>query len=151
MIEKEETIPKMGNLQLIEGLEIGTEKLPSTVEQLSEKSERSLKTVDFGMQSNVQSNSEEIIEVEEIEGADKLYKLKVDLGTETRTLVAGMKPYYTKEELEGKKCVVFTNLEPRKIMGIESHGMILAASNGDRSEVKLLQSEGALELGSKIS
>ena len=65
MIEKEETIPKMSNLQLIEGLEIGTEKLPSTVEQLSEKSERSLKTVDFGMQSNVQSNSEEIIEIEE--------------------------------------------------------------------------------------
>lgn len=93
----------------------------------------------------------EIIEVEEIEGADKLYKLKVDLGTETRTLVAGMKPYYTREELEGKKCVVFTNLEPRKIMGIESHGMILAASNGDKSEVKLLQAEGALELGSKIS
>ena len=107
--------------------------------------------VQFDEWSKLDLRTAEIIEVEEIEGADKLYKLKVDLGTETRTLVAGMKPYYTKEELEGKKCVVFTNLEPRKIMGIESHGMILAASNGDRSEVKLLQSEGALELGSKIS
>jgi methionyl-tRNA synthetase len=93
----------------------------------------------------------EIAEVGDIEGADKLYKLRVDLGTETRTLVAGMKPYYTKNELEGKRCIVFMNLEPKTIMGIESHGMILAASNGDKSEVKLLQAEGALDLGSKIS
>ena len=93
----------------------------------------------------------EIAEVENIEGADKLYKLKVDLGIETRTLVAGIKPYYTKNELEGKRCIVFMNLEPKTIMGIESHGMILAASNGDKSEVKLLQAEGALDLGSKIS
>lgn len=93
----------------------------------------------------------EIISVEEIKDSDKLYKLKVDLGTETRILVAGLKPYYTKEELEGKKCIVFANLEPKKIMGIKSHGMILAASNEDKSEVKLIQAEGALELGSKIS
>jgi len=107
--------------------------------------------IQFNEWSNLDLKTAEIIEVEDIEGADKLYKLKVDLGTETRTLVAGIKPYYTKGELEGKKCIVFTNLEPRKIMGIESHGMILAASNGDKSEVKLLQAEGALDLGSKIS
>jgi len=92
----------------------------------------------------------EILEVENIEGADKLYKLKVDLGTETRTLVAGLKPYYTKEELEGKKCIVFCNLEPRKIRGIESQGMILAAVNADESEVKLLQPDGVIDLGSKV-
>ena len=92
----------------------------------------------------------EILEVENIEGADKLYKLKVDLGTETRTLVAGLKPYYTKEELEGKKCIVFCNLEPRKIRGIESRGMILAAVNADESEVKLLQPDGVIDLGSKV-
>lgn len=110
-----------------------------------------MNNVQFDEWSNLDLRTAEIMEVEEIDGADKLYKLKVDLGTETRTIVAGMKPYYTKEELEGKKCVIFTNLEPRKIMGIESHGMLLAASNGDKSEVKLLQAEGALELGSKIS
>ena len=53
----------------------------------------------------------EILEVEDIEGADKLYKLKIDLGTETRILVAGLKPYYTKQELEGKRVIVFCNLE----------------------------------------
>jgi|TARA_Y100000034_G_C6884465_1_gene405890 methionine--tRNA ligase beta chain len=93
----------------------------------------------------------EILEAEEIENADKLYKLKIDLGTETRTLVAGLKPYYTKDELEGKKCIVFTNLEPRTIKGIESQGMILAASNADMSEVKLLQADGVVDPGWKIS
>lgn len=93
----------------------------------------------------------EILEVEDIKNADKLYKLKIDLGTEIRTLVAGLKPHYTKEELEGKKCIVFTNLEPRIIKGIKSQGMILAAVNEDHSEVKLIQPDGVLELGSKVS
>ena len=52
----------------------------------------------------------EILEVEDIKGADKLYKLKIDLGTETRVLVAGLKKYYTKEELTGKRVIVFTNI-----------------------------------------
>jgi len=93
----------------------------------------------------------EILEAENIEGANKLYKLKIDLGTETRILVAGLKPYYTKDELEGKKCIVFTNLEPKTIKGIESKGMVLAVVNDDNSEVKLLQPDGVVELGSKIS
>jgi len=93
----------------------------------------------------------EILEIEDIEGADKLYKLKIDLGTETRTIVAGLKPYYTKDELEGKKIIVFTNLEPRMIKGIESKGMLLAASNDDMSEVKLLQADGVVEPGWGVS
>ena len=92
----------------------------------------------------------EIIETEEIDNADKLYKIKVDLGTETRILVAGLRKYFTKEELEGKKCIVLTNLEPRKIKGIESRGMILAVVNDDQSEVKLLQADGVVELGSRV-
>lgn len=93
----------------------------------------------------------EILEVEPIEGADKLYKIKIDLGTETRILVAGLKPYYNKQELEGKRIIVFCNLEPRIIKGIESKGMVLAASNGDKSEVKLLQPDGVVELGARVS
>ena len=93
----------------------------------------------------------EILEVEEIEGANKLFKLKIDLGTETRIIVAGMKPYYTKQELEGKRIIVFTNLEPKKLGGIESQGMLLASSNDDHSQVKLLQPDGAMPLGSVVS
>jgi len=93
----------------------------------------------------------EILEVEDIEGADKLYKLKIDLGTETRILVAGLKGYYNKLELEGKRCIVFCNLEPRIIRGIESKGMVLASVNDDKSEVKLLQPDGVSSLGCKVS
>lgn len=93
----------------------------------------------------------EILEVEDIEGADKLYKLKIDLGTETRTLVAGLKGYYTKQELEGKRVIVFCNLESRMIRGIESKGMVLATVNDDKSEVKLLQPDGVVELGGKVN
>jgi methionyl-tRNA synthetase len=108
-------------------------------------------TVSFSDWQKIDLKVAEILEVEPIEGADKLYKLKIDLGTETRTLVAGLKEFYNKEELEGKRIIVFTNLEPRTIRGIESKGMVLAASNGDHSEVKLLQPDGVLELGSKVS
>lgn len=91
-----------------------------------------------------------ILDVEDIEGADKLYKLSIDLGKELgkRTLVAGLKPHYKKEELKGKSCVVFTNLEPRKLKGIESQGMILASVSPDESEVRLIHPDA--KPGSKI-
>lgn len=107
--------------------------------------------VSFGDWSKLDLKVGEILEIEDVPGADKLYKLKIDLGTETRTLVAGLKQNYTKEELEGKRCIVFCNLEPKKLKGIESKGMILAAVNDDHSEVKLIQPDGDIELGSKVS
>ena len=107
-------------------------------------------TVSFSEWEKLDLRNAEILEVEEIKGADKLYKLKIDLGTETRTLVAGLKPYYTRDELIGKRVIVFTNLQPRTIKGIESKGMVLAVSNDDHSEVKLLQTDGAIELGNKV-
>ncbi|MAG01897.1 hypothetical protein CMI42_01030 [Candidatus Pacearchaeota archaeon] len=110
-----------------------------------------MENVSFDDWSKLDLRTAEIMEVEEVENADKLYKLKIDLGTETRILVAGLKPYYTKEELEGKKCIVFTNLEPRTIRGIESQGMILAVSSPDMSEVKLLQGDGVVDPGWKVS
>ncbi len=108
-------------------------------------------TISFENWQKLDLRVAEILEVEEVEGADKLYKLKIDLGTETRTLVAGLKSHYNKQELEGKRCIVFCNLEPRTIKSIESKGMILAAVNDDKSEVKLLQPDGVIELGSKVS
>lgn len=91
-----------------------------------------------------------ILEVENVEGADKLYKLLIDIGKEKRTLVAGLKPYYKPEELKNKTCIVFTNLEPRKIKGIESQGMILAAVSEDESKVKLLQPDKDIGLGNQV-
>ena len=94
-----------------------------------------------------------VFEVEDIEGADKLYKFTIDLGSEIgkRTICAGIKLYYSKEELLGKKVVVFVNLKPRKMRGIESEGMILAACTTDESEVRLITPEKDIEVGSKVN
>ncbi len=71
-----------------------------------------------------------IKEVDDIEGARKLYRLLVDIGDHERQLVAGMKPFYSKEELLGRKVVVLVNLQPVKIMGVTSNGMVLASDDG---------------------
>jgi methionyl-tRNA synthetase len=92
----------------------------------------------------------EIKACDDIEGADKLYRLTVDVGEE-RTIVAGIKLFYTKEELVGKKIVVVTNLEPRKLRGIMSHGMLLAASSSDNSSVVLVGPDKDVPNGSRVS
>lgn len=71
----------------------------------------------------------EIESAEPVEDTDKLLKLIVNIGGERRTLVAGIAEVYNSDELAGKKIPVLVNLEPRKIRGIESQGMILAADN----------------------
>jgi len=72
-----------------------------------------------------------ITAAERVKGSDKLLRLEVDLGGERRQLVAGIAAAYTAEELGGKEIVVVANLEPRAILGIESQGMLLAASSPD--------------------
>ncbi|MFH1826310.1 MAG: methionine--tRNA ligase subunit beta [bacterium] len=93
----------------------------------------------------------EIKTAEEIEGADKLYKISVSLGAEERTLVAGIKTYYPKEELPGKKVLVLANLEPKTIRGVESHGMVLCAHTEDRSFLVCTTVEKDIIAGAKIS
>ena len=93
----------------------------------------------------------QILKVERIEKADKLYKLTVDLGTEKRTIVSGLVKYYKEEELLNKQVVVVSNLKPAKLRGVESQGMLLAA--GDDDIVKLLvldNNAGSLENGTNI-
>ena len=90
----------------------------------------------------------EILSVEDIEGADKLYKLEVSIGEEKRQLVAGIKGTYSKEELIGKQIIVITNLEPATLKGVESQGMLLAAVADE--EPVLLVPEKKVPVGSKI-
>jgi methionyl-tRNA synthetase len=68
---------------------------------------------------------------EKVEKADKLLKLTVDIGTEVRTIVAGIAKAYTPEQMMGRKIIIVANLAPRKLRGIESQGMLLAASLGE--------------------
>ena len=71
-----------------------------------------------------------IIEIKDHPDADKLYVLQVDLGSEKRQLVAGLKGYYSKEELKNKKIIIIANLKYSKLRGIESQGMLLAGDDG---------------------
>ena len=67
-----------------------------------------------------------VIECERVPESKKLLRLVVDLGMERRQIVTGLAEHYSPDELKGKRVIVITNLEPRKIFGIESQGMILA-------------------------
>ncbi|HNX96574.1 MAG TPA: methionine--tRNA ligase [Candidatus Aminicenantes bacterium] len=87
---------------------------------------------------------------ERVEKADRLLKLTVDLGHETRTVVAGIAQYYTPEELVGKTIVIVANLKPAKLRGILSQGMILAASDeSNRPYLPILPPETPLGAGLK--
>lgn len=72
-----------------------------------------------------------ILEASPIEGADRLLKLVIDLGTESRQLVAGIKSSYAPEELVGKHIIVVANLKPARLRGVESQGMLLAATTDE--------------------
>lgn len=92
----------------------------------------------------------EIKGADDIPGADRLYKLTVDIG-ETRTIVAGIKGHYTREELIGKKIIVLANLEPKTLKGEVSHGMLLAAVEGDPKRVVIVTPEKDMPNGSRVS
>ncbi|MEA3296628.1 MAG: methionine--tRNA ligase [candidate division Zixibacteria bacterium] len=91
----------------------------------------------------------EVLEAEQIKGADKLLKLQVDLGNEKRQIVAGVAQHYSPEKIRGMKIIVVTNLKPVTIRGVESQGMLLAASKGDK--LSLITPDGDLPPGSKVN
>lgn len=93
----------------------------------------------------------QIVEVEDIPKARKLYKLLVDLGYEKRTIVSGIKEHFTKEELLGKRIVVVVNLKPVKLCGVESRGMLLASGPADKSTLALLTPDKNIPLGCRVS
>ncbi len=92
-----------------------------------------------------------VITCEKVPKSRNLLKMQVDLGTETRQILAGMAPYLLPEEMIGRRVVVVANLKPAKLMGLESQGMILAASpEGEGAvPVPLAVAEG-IPLGSKV-
>jgi methionyl-tRNA synthetase len=91
-----------------------------------------------------------IIVAERIPKADKLLRLEVDLGYERRQILSGIAEWYTPEELIGRKIVVIANLAPRKMRGLESHGMLLAASSGEDGKPILATFAEDIELGARL-
>ncbi len=85
--------------------------------------------------------------------ADKLIILDIDLGTEQRRIIAGLKPYCQPESLVGKNIVVVANLQPRKMRGLESNAMLLAASymDGDERKVVVITPDEQIPPGAEVS
>jgi len=92
----------------------------------------------------------EVKAAEHVPGASKLLKLMVDIGTEVRQVVAGLAEYYRPENLIGMKVVMVTNLQPRKLRGVESNGMIVAASVGDHGHPVLVTFKEEVENGARL-
>jgi len=97
------------------------------IEVSQTKKEEKMEQITFDEFMRMDLRVGEILSAERVEGTNKLIKLKVDIGKETRTMVAGVADTYSPEDLMGKKLVVIANLKPAVIRGIESQGMILAA------------------------
>lgn len=106
--------------------------------------------IDFKDFQKIDLRVAEVLEAEEVEDANKLLKLQIDVGEEKRQLVAGLAKSYDPEDLVGKKIVVVFNLEPKELMGIESQGMLLAASDDGNHSLLTVDSDD-IAPGSKIS
>jgi len=107
--------------------------------------------INFGDFEKLDLRVGEVQSIEEIKGADLLYKLTVSLGEEARTICAGIKEYYSHDDLRGKKVIVLANLKPRKLKGIMSHGMLLAAGSKEEHVCSLLTPDSDVKVGMKIS
>ena len=90
----------------------------------------------------------EVLAAEPVPGATRLLKLTVSLGTESRTIVAGIAQHYRPADLTGRKIVVVANLQPARLMGVESQGMLLAGTAGDR--LALVTVDGDLPAGARV-
>jgi methionyl-tRNA synthetase len=93
-----------------------------------------------------------VLVAERIPKADKLLRLEVDLGYEKRQILSGIAQWYAPEDLIGRRIIIVANLAPRKMRGLESHGMLLAASHGEDGKPILatFAESDEIELGSRL-
>jgi methionyl-tRNA synthetase len=104
--------------------------------------------IDIDYFKKVKLRTAEIIAAEKVPNADKLLRLQVKLGEETRQVLAGIAQWYTPESLLGQQVVIVANLKPAKIRGLESHGMLLAAQ--DKDGVVILAPQRKVETGGEV-
>jgi methionyl-tRNA synthetase len=98
----------------------------------------------------IELKTAKIESAERVDGSEKLLKLSISLGEEKRQIVAGIGKKYEPESLIGKTIIIAANLEPRTLMGLESQGMLLAASNETEGPI-LLTAMGEISSGSGIN
>jgi methionyl-tRNA synthetase len=137
------------------GVDLSDEKEPKPKDKKTKKREASAEkptnnVVTYDEFAKVELKVAQIITAQRVPKSDKLLQLMVDVGEQSpRQLLAGIAEHYAPESLVGKKVVVVANLKPRKMMGLESNGMVLAAS-GDK-KLFVLTVDGDLPPGSRVS
>jgi methionyl-tRNA synthetase len=122
----------------------------SQQEGTTEKKEEFMERINFDMFKKIELRVAKVTQAEKVEKADKLLKLQIDLGEEQRQIIAGIAEHYSPEELVGKQIVVVANLEPATIRGVESNGMLLAATD-ETGKLSLVVPEKSMVDGAKIS
>ena len=108
--------------------------------------------VDFDTFSKSDFRVVKVLDCEAVPKSNKLLKFTLNDGVGTRTILSGIHEYYEPEELIGKTCVAIVNLPPRKMMGIDSEGMLISAVNqrGDKEELHLLMLDDHIAAGAKL-
>ena len=104
--------------------------------------------IEYADFAKVQFRTAKVVQAERVPGADKLLKLQIEVGAEKRQIIAGIALHYAPEQVVGKTVVVVANLKPAKIRGVESNGMLLAASSGD--QMRLVTIDGDLPPGAGV-
>lgn len=105
--------------------------------------------IDISTFAEVELKTAKVLAAEAVEGADKLLKLRVEIGDERRQVVAGIAEHYDKDDLPGRSIIVVTNLKPVTLFGEESNGMLLAAKHGET--LRLLTVDGEISSGAEVS
>jgi methionine--tRNA ligase beta chain len=135
----------------LEKLKVKSQKSKeSTVEEPTPQISNLKSEIQFDDFAKIDFRVGKIVSAEKVEKADKLLKLSVDLGFETRTIVSGIALHFKPEEIIGKQVTVVVNLAPRKMRGIESNGMILMAEDGN-GKLHFINPETAINAGAGVS
>lgn len=124
---------------------------PAPASPAPQPAEPGASLITFDDFAKVQLRVAKVLEAFDHPKADKLLVLKVDLGTEQRQIVAGIRGYHKPEDLIGKNIVIVANLQPRMMRGFESQGMLLAGSSDNRDKVIVVTVEGDIPPGSRVS
>jgi methionyl-tRNA synthetase len=135
--------------QKVEAVKVEKKKEKMKEDQVVEKEAAEMEYVKFDDFQKMDLSVGKILEVKDHPNADKLYVMKVDFGDEQTQIVAGLKKYYEKADMEGKLIVVVRNLEPVKLRGEESNGMLLAAEDSTGAVV-MITPEKEVKLGAKV-
>ena len=118
------------------------------IQPVSSQKEEKMEYITFDEFKSMDLRVGEILKAEKVENTDKLIQLEADIGTETRTIVAGVADAYSPEELVGKKVIIIVNLKPAVIRGIESQGMLLAAEVEGKASIPFFDKD--IPPGSKV-